>query len=499
MRSKQLRLKFIFVLSIINIYACLQAEVGVMGTEGEALRDYYVSVSGSDFNPGTEEKPLRTIQKAAKLAVPGSTVYVKQGVYEEKVIVSVSGNSSEGFITFQAFPGHKVVIKGPHWKKHDHTFGDCVFYIENKNYICIRDFEITGSRVNDGSGIRIYGSADHIHILHNKIYDIRGTSAMGITVYGKGNIPISNVVISGNEIYNCEPAPSEAITLNGNVKDFEVTDNIIHDINNIGIDMIGGERWLSSQVVRDGICSGNTVYRAHSSYENGYAAGIYVDGGRNIIVERNRVFECDLGLEVGAENKGVVVDNIIVRNNLIYYNDKAGIAVGAFSKNGGIVKNCIIINNTLYKNNKVKAEGEIWLQHTSNNQIFNNIICSASNTRRQTVLLSSLDRLKDSSNKLNYNLFYVENLKASDDIFLIGRDTFTGFKEYVQKTGQDNNSLFTYPRFLALPQAGKGGFTLNAASPARNAGLINAAQGEYDYYGNKRLQGQAVDIGAVEQ
>jgi parallel beta-helix repeat protein len=499
MKSIPVRLKIIFILSIVNVYTCLQAEVGVMGTNGQAPRDYYVTLHGSDFNPGTEEKPWRTIQKAAKAAVPGSTVYVKEGVYQEKIIISVSGNSSEGYITFQSFPGHKVVIEGPHWKKHDRTFGDCVFYIENKNYIRIKDFEITCSRVNDGSGIRIYDSADHIQILHNKIYDIKGTSAMGITVYGKGSTPIRNLLIKGNEIFDCEPAPSEAVALNGNVKDFEITDNVIHDVNNIGIDMIGGERWLSSQVVRDGICSGNTVFNVRSSYGEGYAAGIYVDGGSNIIIERNRVFACDLGIEVGAENNGVVVENIIVRNNLVYDNDKAGIALGAFSKNGGIVKNCTIINNTLCKNNRVKAEGEILLLHTGSNRILNNIICTASNARGQMILLSSLDHLKGSSNKLDYNLFFVENSGLSEDIFLIGKNTYAGFKEYVRKTGQDNNSLFADPRFLTLPQAGKGGFAIDAASPARDTGLAHPAQGEYDYYGNKRLQGQAVDIGAVER
>ncbi len=470
-----------------------------MNTNGQTPLDYYVAVTGSDSNPGTEEKPWRTIQKAARIVKPGSTVYIKEGVYNEKIIISVSGNGTAGFITFQPYPGHKVVIDGSHRQKHKNTFGDCIIYIENKDYICIKGFEIANANVHDGSGIRIYDSARYIQILDNKIYNIKGTSAMGITVYGRGSEPISNLVIRGNEIYNCDPAPSEALSLNGNVKDFEITNNIIHDVNNIGIDMIGGERWLSSQVVRDGICSGNTVYRARSSYEDGYAAGIYVDGGTNIILEKNRVFECDLGIEIGAENSGVVVENIIIRNNLIYNNDKAGIAIGAFSRGGGKVTKCKIINNTLYKNNHVKAQGEIWLQYTSNIEMLNNIVSTAPNIHRQVVLLSSLDHLKSSSNRLDYNLFYVENLGSHDDIFLIGRDTYTAFKEYKQKIGQDNNSSFANPQFLALPEADKGGFTLTEASPARNAGIIHDAQGEYDYYGNKRIQGTGIDIGAVEQ
>ena len=53
--------------------------------------------------------------------------------------------------------------------------------------------------------------------------------------------PISDLVIDGNEIYDCEPATSEALTLNGNVDGFAVTNNVVRDVNNIGIDFIGGE------------------------------------------------------------------------------------------------------------------------------------------------------------------------------------------------------------------------------------------------------------------
>jgi len=49
-------------------------------------------------------------------------------------------------------------------------------------------------------------------------------------------------VIDGNEVYDCDPAPSEALTLNGNVDGFQVTNNVVHDVNTIGIDAIGGER-----------------------------------------------------------------------------------------------------------------------------------------------------------------------------------------------------------------------------------------------------------------
>ena len=64
-----------------------------------------------------------------------------------------------------------------------------------------------------------------------------------------------------------------------------VTNNHVHDVNNIGIDFIGGERSICKdigKVARNGICSGNRVERARSNYGGGFAAGIYVDGARDI-------------------------------------------------------------------------------------------------------------------------------------------------------------------------------------------------------------------------
>ena len=47
--------------------------------------DYYVSPAGADRNPGSEELPLATIQRALDLAGPGATVHLGEGVYRQDV------------------------------------------------------------------------------------------------------------------------------------------------------------------------------------------------------------------------------------------------------------------------------------------------------------------------------------------------------------------------------------------------------------------------------
>ena len=127
---------------------------------------------------------------------------------------------------------------------------------------------------------------------------------MGITVYGTDpTAGITNLLIEGNQIYNCQPAPSEALTLNGNVSNFTIANNYIRNENSIGIDCIGGEGMSpdpTTDIVRNGEISGNRVTGAHEHNTNEEGAGILVDGGQNIAVERNISWANDVGIGVNA-------------------------------------------------------------------------------------------------------------------------------------------------------------------------------------------------------
>lgn len=74
--------------------------------------EYHVATTGDDANPGTAEKPFRTIQTAANIAQPGDTITVHAGTYRERVDPPRGGVSEELRITYQAAPGEEVVITG---------------------------------------------------------------------------------------------------------------------------------------------------------------------------------------------------------------------------------------------------------------------------------------------------------------------------------------------------------------------------------------------------
>src|SRR6185503_2244894 len=104
---------------------------------------------------------------------------------------------------------------------------------------------------------------------------------------------------------------------------FVVSRNIVHDNDNIGIDFIGYEGENPDPAVdraRDGTVSGNLVYNINSYGNPAYgnersAGGIYVDGGTNIVVERNIVHDSNLGVELASEHSGRSTSYITLRNN----------------------------------------------------------------------------------------------------------------------------------------------------------------------------------------
>jgi hypothetical protein len=73
---------------------------------------FHVSPAGSDLATGAENAPLRTINHAAQLAMPGDTVLVHEGTYREWVDPIRGGRGEGRRITYEAAPGEHVTITG---------------------------------------------------------------------------------------------------------------------------------------------------------------------------------------------------------------------------------------------------------------------------------------------------------------------------------------------------------------------------------------------------
>ncbi len=499
------------VLSLVVLFVCIPAAVG------QANSSFYVSTTGNDSNPGTQTAPWRTVQHAADIARAGSTVNVRGGVYGELVTIKASGNATEGYITLRSYPGETATLDAEHITP---TARSAILTIYDKSYIRIEGFEIRNFRTSEHRltplGISVMGAGSHIELLKNNVHHIEqtfngrdgpghGANGFGIAVYGTdAKTPISQLVIDGNEVHHLKTGSSESLVVNGNVTKFRITHNVVHDNNNIGIDVIGFERTAPDPAVdqaRDGVVSGNLVYnitsRGNPAYGNDENSdGIYVDGGTRVLIEQNVIHDVDFGIELASEHKDRATSYITARNNLIYHGHTAGVSIGGYAPERGHTEHCTVVNNTLYDNDTSgTGAGEFQMQWNMADDIFANNIVYAGSRCLISVNKSQVDK-NHPPVAIDHNLYFcASGAKASTWIEASG--TVTGFENYVRSTENDRHSRFLDPHFI---DAAAKDFHVRSDSPAIAAGSTEGLpMGDLDLEGSPRVKSGNIDIGCYQR
>ena len=473
---------------------------------------FYVSTTGSDSNPGTLSSPWRTIQHAANSVQAGDTVYVRGGVYNESVNISVSGSATAGPITVQTFPGERAIIDGTGLVPSTSGIQGLI-NIVNQSYISIQGLEIRNYQTSSASatpaGIWVSGSGSNIQLLNNLVHNIVTTSeatgsAFGIAVYGtSAPASLDSVTISGNQVYSLKTGTSESVNVDGNVTNFVITNNVVHDNDNIGIDVIGFEGVSPDPAydyARNGTVAGNTVYNISAINNPGEgnqydANGIYVDGGSQVVIEGNLIHNVDIGIELASEHQGHVTSFVTARNNLVYWSNSVGITIGGYASNVGGTDHCTIVNNTLFQNDtKSTGSGEFQIQYYATSNVFKNNILNASS---QGLFINNYTNSEPDPADVDGNLYYSSLSPSAADFRWNGTDHL-GFSSYQSATGKDGHSQYADPQFLSLTMPN---LRVQPTSPAVHAGinLGSTVVGTLDFAGNPRVQGSNIDIGGYEQ
>ena len=466
---------------------------------GFCQQNYYVNTTGNDdTGDGSYNIPWQTIQNGLDQLSAGDTLNIMAGTYNEKLFIEVSG-SDENKIVIRNNSNDTVIISGE-----DIIDSEAIIEIYNQSNITIEGLFITNNEMLDSKGILIEAKCNNITIRNNKIYNINfsnnasdvvteETNAQPLIVFGTESLdPVMNLIIEGNKIYNCRTGYSEALAVNGNVDGFEIKNNTVHDITNIGIDIIGHEGTsLQNDQARNGLIKGNTIYNCISDYAT--SGGIYVDGGKYLVIENNVSYHNGYGIEIGCENTGKTTSNVVVRNNLFYDNEICAIAIGGFDypDGSGKVVDCDILNNTCVKNDFAEdGTGEMYITYLEDVNIENNVFYISGQDIFAYAELSQVNLLMD------YNLFY--SLSGNFETDWNGTQ-YTSFSEFQTGTGSNANSLFSDP-LLVSADVSSPDFHLEVNSPAINAGdpAFVAGDTETDFEGNDRIFDNRVDCGAYE-
>ncbi|WP_414582785.1 right-handed parallel beta-helix repeat-containing protein [Scytonema sp. PCC 10023] len=463
-------------------------------TDNNSGTVYYVSPDGSDDNPGTSDKPWKSINYAVSedsAIKAGDTILVQPGTYTELVTLGKSGSES-GNITLKA--NGDVTVRDP--DPIEGGFREGVIQSVGKGH-----WVIDGFRIEDTSwaGISLRDSND-ITVQNNHTYNTgsSGIIAMPDSYFegGEAEVTSKNIKVLNNTVEQANSrwkggtgdnsisdplGTQESLSIWG-VDGFEVANNTVKDGTREGIDIKTGSRNGS---VHDNYITGQaSISGTYQGYQGGPA--LYIEANRsnsfNIDVYNNVVTgNVADGIVVADEvtDKGDLSD-VRVYNNLVYGNGQEGVNPGRGIAVTSNVRNVEILNNTVANNVQafdIDGSGYFGGGYKPTDVVLRNNIFADSTYRNGLI--------EDAGNvTLDNNLFTdkYENL-------------------YEGGTGIDNLNANNNTKVASVGFVNSGGndYHLTSGSAAIDTGSSEIGQyAQRDKDGVERPQGAGVDIGAYE-
>jgi hypothetical protein len=218
---------------------------------------YYVSPSGDDANPGSQDKPFKTLAFASSKLKAGDTLNVMTGVYREANLFKFLKGTPDKPIIITAAEGQKPIIDGAMtiemnsgvWKQHQGNI-----YVAP---LIMAKPPLNAYAAQDGKRMYLYGSVEDLAAdkfktgrawffdkKFRKIYVLvpEGDSPekhfyeVAAAEYGLQMQMSDSVVVKGFEIRNFA---TSGVEISAGSKNVVVIDNVIHH-SMLGVSMRGG-------------------------------------------------------------------------------------------------------------------------------------------------------------------------------------------------------------------------------------------------------------------
>jgi parallel beta-helix repeat protein len=275
----------------------------------------YVATTGSDSNPGTQAKPVKTIARADALARAGYVIHVAPGTY--KVAAAASGSAGIKTIKSGTATARIRFVSDVKWGAKIVFSGTGLGWNSKGAYVDIDGFDITGT-----GRLGLLAEGGHERITNNFVHDLtvsggcNGSGGAGIDAWGAGGGAVidSNIVRNVGQKWvaaqSCNTVQGIYLTNQNNI----VSNNIISGVASVGINSWHG-------------ATGNTFVN-------------------------NTIFGNKMGIVIGQGDSGSTsagTSNNYVANNIVYANGY------------GITEMGIVGKNNRYANNLVYNTGRAWL------------------------------------------------------------------------------------------------------------------------------------------
>jgi hypothetical protein len=327
----------LFAVISLGVYAQVN-HIPVLHAASAAATDYYVSPSGNDTSSGSQSAPFLTIQKAANVATPGTTVHVLPGTYTNPVTINTSGTATAP-ITFisETKWGAKLVTAGGLKVEPFHN---------NASYIHIIDFDITSS--TSWTGILTYGQYNLIQ--GNHVHDLKAMACNG-SPGGQGigdDATASHNSVIGNVVHNVGNYPTKCDYVHGIYMD-GVGDTVL---NNITYNNAGNGLYYNHG-------NGSATFSSNTTFANGeYGIGLNGNNKADYFVVTNNIVVANgiAGMKTWASVSGT---HNQFQNNLFYNNPTLYIQSGS-----GTLQNTITADPQ-FVNYQSNGSGDYHLKSTS--------------------------------------------------------------------------------------------------------------------------------------
>jgi parallel beta-helix repeat protein len=445
----------------------------------------YVAPEGNNLADGSLDHPWKTIQYAVDRAKPGTTIFLRGGLYSESIHITNAGKEGKP-IQLSAYNDESVTIDGGQLIT---ITGDAEYWIINR--------------------LNLQSSADRIIRLNSNNWIIRSNHILGaVYLWGNHNTLDDNEIDgsrhTGNENGLMEDGPYSFnnVIKNNNIHDFYdrgiwsqwftheslFEHNTVYNITGkagICIDLDGATSFVDHQIIRT-----NTVHDCSQT-------GIELENAYYTLVENNLVYHTGLegiqiisydGCQPGENNdqmEVIKVDcrgdnlNVIVQQNIIFDGGTVG---GIVSYESSGVK---VYNNTVNGGESVALYINASTEFSKNWDVRGNIF---SNHDRAEISLIDPASLSFDDN----NLVYPKKSRSVYEVRGNHPDYFS-LNQWREKFKLGLSSINGNPRYVNLLE---NDFHLQVGSPAIDAGVDVGIKADFDGISRPQLAGP--DCGVYE-
>jgi Protein of unknown function (DUF1565) len=239
-----------------------------MAAPSKSGRTFYVATNGRDANPGSRQRPFRTVGHALRELRAGDRLFVRGGTYAERVKVNVAPGRPRAGVLVSNFPGERPVVSGQLW-------------LGNPSYWTISGISVTWAAGNpDEPMARIYGGTGWT-ITGAEIWGAHSTSGLHIDDGPRNNL--GRWAVIGNCIHDTYPTNGQ------------------HQDHNVYVDD------MSASPHPRGVIARNIIFNAVNGRGIKLGPGRATGGAINVRVQYNTIYNSAQNVGVSRDSAGVVI------------------------------------------------------------------------------------------------------------------------------------------------------------------------------------------------